>query len=296
MQLLQPAELNRFVDPTIPLSWAVRWGLIRPLWPLLLVSWVAVVEAVAIQLLLSEVSAESAISRMLIVTVALPVGLLCGLELSVRLGHWTARRLQIRDRGVRFSHAKHGNVPWKRVLLFRIQPISGQPGLAKLSIEYAIDKKAKRKRTWSIVLEHPDQTAALRAQLGQQRDRGVLQAPLVELPEPVESTKTPIRILGVGRGALGWYVLAHGLALLGAGLVLDRPDRQERSTLPEQRTKAFHTIAQHFSSAEQFRQFILLTGAGLTACGLGFYAWGMRAMLRKTCSPERDGDHDRRDR
>ena len=36
MQIEQPAELNKHVDPSIPLTWAYRWQALKPTLPLLL--------------------------------------------------------------------------------------------------------------------------------------------------------------------------------------------------------------------------------------------------------------------
>ena len=47
MQFEQPAGLNRYVDPSIPLTWAVRWRLAKPTLPMLVFCSVIVVEQAA---------------------------------------------------------------------------------------------------------------------------------------------------------------------------------------------------------------------------------------------------------
>jgi hypothetical protein len=53
-QFEQTAELNRHVDATIPLTWAVRWKAIQPVLPMLACCSVLLVEQVVFRLWLND--------------------------------------------------------------------------------------------------------------------------------------------------------------------------------------------------------------------------------------------------
>jgi len=278
MQFVQLAEFNRFVDSTIPLTWRKRWELIMPMLPITIVCGVTMAEIVALMTWLSDRNLLATLPVMALALIT-PTALLTGaLELNLRLSHWTKRRLGLETNRIRITHAKYRNIPWKWIKGWLFEPLAERTDLAKVTVEYAIDRKGKRKRAWSIVLAQPEQTHALKSELDHLRERGILDAPIVELTEPATFQQKPFRFRGMVQLALALYFFVHGFPLVATGISQPEKDRQlsSDSTITEaQPRKPARYMARYFSSEKEVRQFFLVTGAALTGLGALFYIWGI---------------------
>lgn len=283
VQFIQPASLNKFVDPTIPLTWRKRWELVKPILPLLVVSGILSAEILAFRLWRDGKNLLANFPLILLATTVPAIGGLAAAELTLRIDHWTKRRLKLGPRKVQISHARFGNLPWRWVKRWLLEPVPGEAQLTELTLEYAIDKKGKRVRTWSIVLTDPEQTQTLKSELGYLRERGITTAPLVELSEPIFRPQMKTRIPGMLRLTLALFFFVHGVALFSAAVGpnenADRPRSASHFTEHAEEARGQAT-AGNFASKKQFRRFCIRTGVLLIALSAAFYVWAWTADRR----------------
>src|SRR5436190_12218701 len=98
MQFEQPAELNRYIDATIPLTWTVRWRAVKPVLPILVCCSVLFFERVAFRLWLNDRSLVSELPLLLVCSL-FPVALvLLAFEAQVRLTHRTKRKIALQPK------------------------------------------------------------------------------------------------------------------------------------------------------------------------------------------------------
>ncbi len=273
------------MDPSIPLTWRKRCELIKPGLPLLIVSGVVVAEIVALRIWLNGQDLLANLSLLLLALFGPTAGLLAASELALRINHWMKRQLRFGTKGIQITHAKYGNIRWNWIKRWLLEPVPEHPQLAKLTVRYAIDRKGKSQRHWSIVLAHPDQTRALKSELDHLRERGIMSAPVIELTEPATSQQKPFRfrLRGIVQLALALYFFIHGIPILATGISQPEGSQQQSSdsTLTEaQRQKQGRSMTRYFSSEKELRRFFLSKGATMTALGVLFYIWGM-AVARK---------------
>ena len=115
MNFEQPAELNKCVDTTIPLTWAVRWHMLKPALPLLLSCSIVLLEMVLFRLWLWDESLISNVPRLLLAVSFPTVLTLAVLEIDTRLEHHRKRKLELRSKGISVSPAKYDLIPWQHV-------------------------------------------------------------------------------------------------------------------------------------------------------------------------------------
>src|SRR5438445_4624479 len=95
MQFEQPAELNRYIDATIPHNWTVRWRALKPALPILVCCSILLVEQTAFRLWLNDRSLVSELP-LLFVCSLVPVALgMLAFEVQVRLTHRAKRRITL---------------------------------------------------------------------------------------------------------------------------------------------------------------------------------------------------------
>lgn len=289
MQLEQLAELNRYVDRTIPLTWEVRWRTLKPVLPILVFTSALLVEQAALRLWLNDRSVLSGLP-LLAVCLLSPIVLVMGVaEVATRVTHRSKRTIQLEPERVSISPAKYNRIPWKQLKACQLEPIPGAAGLSKLTLSYSLGKGTKRAREWSMVLRQADQEHQFISELEHLRQRGVSSGQLVRLPAPTEIQRKSVRVRGMVAAALGLYFILHGLPLLGVGLL--PPDRSPDESRSHSRFTAKETaklrrvVRQAFSSPEQVHRFLLVVGGGLTALGAGLYFWGLSTPKRDEPEP-----------
>jgi len=280
MQIQQPAELNNYVDATIPLTWEVRWRALKPALPLLIICSVLLVEQSAFRLWLDDRDLGSELPLLLVCALT-PIALaLSAFEAQVRFRHRAKRWIKLDPKRVSISPAKCNYVAWNQISGWRLEPLgTWVPGLSKMTLEYSLDRKGKMRREWSMVLRQSDQEYALSAELEHLRQVGLNTAEVRRLTEP-RPTEPIRRCAGpMFALALGFWCLAHGLPLFGVGLLPPEPHRDEPSLnsrfTAAEKAKLQRTVARHFTSLRDFRRFLLVTGGGMTAMGVGLYIWGL---------------------
>ncbi len=289
MTIEQPSNLNRLVDDTIPLTWQVRWRSFRNVVPLLLFCSINGVEMMLLRLWLRHRPIVAEWPMLLLMAVFPFVLLFLAMELLLRLNHRTKRRLRFEPKWITITPTKQNRVRWERISAWRLEPVSGETDLARLTIEYRLNKKARYLRHWAMVLSQPDQVHALRAELERWRQVGKNTAALTELPKAM-LVKQRARVRGMWLFALALYCLVHGFPLLGVGLSSsssreERPAEESRLT-PAEREKLGRLFVRYFKTPERYRRFLVLTGGGLTGMGVALYFWAFARMRKSAVTSE----------
>src|SRR5437899_1567082 len=194
MQFEQPADLNRYVDPSIPLTWRVRWQALKPSLPLILICGsLVLVEQVAFRLWLNGRSLRSEL--WLLVACALGPTFLVGLasEVQVRITHRSKRKLKLEAKQVSISPAKYNRVASDKIRAWRLEPVAEAPEFSKLTLEYSLDKKAKLVREWSMVLRSEQERTFL-SEMEQLGRTGSTATQVVRLTQPLARKKVNRRL------------------------------------------------------------------------------------------------------
>jgi hypothetical protein len=284
MQFEQPAVLNRYVDASIPFTVKVRWQALKPCLPLLICSSLLLVEQVLFGLWLNDRSLRSGLPLLAACALAPVVVIMLAFEVQTRVTHRSKRKLKLEAKKVYISPAKYYYIAFKQILGWRLEPVAEAPEFSKLTLEYSLDKKRKLLREWSMILRH-EQECNFLSELEQLQRAGSTSAEVVRLPQPLVRKKVNRRLRSAAAVALGFYFLIHGLPVLG-GCLFPASGETEQSRPGSRlsargKAKLREFVALHFSSLEEFRKFMILAGASLTALGAGLYFWGLSAIKKE---------------
>jgi hypothetical protein len=291
MTIEQKPELNRFVDPSIPLTWKWRWRVLKislPVWFFILAS------LLEIWLFKAWLSNDWHWDRLLIVLstwLAMMFFILAISEFQARIGQRSKRVIEFKDDKIRVKPAKSEFIQWKKIAKFQFEPIPDTSDLKKLKL--FLHGRPNQKRLagrvfWAMVLENPSQVQeVLRClQITKMEARADYEIETSEHPLLQESSAR-FPFLGMSLYMGGLFVLLHGGSLLLAVLNQGRHDSDADSKFtPEEIAKLGQLIAKHFSSKEEFRHFSLALGICLTVIGAILMIWGWWLMTRKKSSVE----------
>jgi len=279
MQIEQSADLNKHVDPSIPLTWAVRWQALRPGLPLLVCCSVLFVEQLLFRSWLNDRNIISELPLVFVCALAPIVLVMAAFEMRVRVAHRTKRTIQLEPKRVSISPAKYNRIAWKQVIAWRLEPLADTAGLSKLSVEYFRGKKGGFRREWSMVLRQPDQEHALLSELDHFRQLGTNAAQVVQLSEPRRPKASCWRMGSIMALALSLWLFVHGVPMLVVGLFQPTGHRDETESTsrftPKERAKIQKTVTRFFSSPHQLRVFFLVVGGQITVLGAGSYCWAI---------------------
>jgi hypothetical protein len=246
VKLEQAGTLNRFLDPSIPLTWKWRWRLLKILSPLLAFSVVCMIELVALKGWMEGEAFASAGQRLLLVTVSSLAFMGILLEITIRMGQHAKRVLQFDEKRVTFTrNTKLWQIDWTHVIAFQLEPIPGQATLAKVHCVGLAHKRAKAPRKWSLVLDRAVQIPTLMKEL---KVRHLLLGSFaVEEFAEALPVAGPRRLPGIWPSVLAYLLIMHGLPLLAAAAPHDRSKdpTESRGKLSE---SAQRFIVRHFAS------------------------------------------------
>lgn len=275
LKLEQPAHLNRYVDPNIPLTWAKRLNVWKCVLPLLVVCAAFMTEITLLTWWLEGRPILPNLPLLIGTAVGVITLPLVGLELSMRVDQKLPRQLTLGPKTVRLSHSSVRDLRWDRIRQWQLAPIPDAPNLTILTVYFTLTGSTKRARAWSMVLENPDQTNTFITALQSFADSGVNRARLLRLTKPEITTPRQIPLRTPISWALGYYLIMHGLVMVMAGIVTPQP-RPDNAAAPRPRNQARDWIRAQFHSPEQLRGVLLVTGVGLMAAGGGVMIWGSR--------------------
>ncbi|HWI59444.1 MAG TPA: hypothetical protein VNZ22_19605 [Bacillota bacterium] len=260
--------------------------------PILLVSLLLLLEAVALRLWLrDQLFSLEGLLHLILVLVAPFLALL----VPVVVLSFTAllplrkvkRTLRLDEKGIRLSQTRYDRVRWKDVRRWFFAPVSGKENLLTLTLEYGSGKQAWL-RYWSIILDKREQKYALLAELEYLRQRGRSEAPVMELSQPMPRRKPALQ--GMWAMGLAYYLLMHGFPLLGVGVLPhDSKDSSPSRFTPAEETKIEQGMRQvikrlKISNMKQFRMLFWVPGAVLTGTGLGCFVGSWRRQSRQAAA------------
>jgi len=286
MTLEQKPELNRFVDPSIPLTWNYRWRQLKLALPVLIFTWVLLLEMGLFNGWLADKLQWDQMAVLVGVCSAMFLVVFAAGEIQIRIQQRSKRSIKIKDKKIVVQPAKNSMVRWGKILKFQLEPIPETPGLTKLNLflHGRPNQKPSGRAFWSMVLENPSQQQKLVCYLQIKRTETPSDYEIEILGSPaLPKSPAPFPFLEMMLFMGGFFLLLHGIPMLLAILGEHHRDPGEPSKLsPEQIAKLQQVILNHFSSREEFRHFFLMLGSGLTMAGCILLFLGWWLMKRRT--------------
>jgi hypothetical protein len=285
MTIEQKPELNRFVDVSIPITWAWRWRQFKITLPIWCFIWACFFEMGIIAAWMNDKLTWGLISKLFGGLLAFTGIMWALIEIFVRLRQRSKRILKVEDKRIVVSPAKNGFVPWKKVCRFQFEPIPELPDSRRLTIFLRGFKKQSQSERpfWMMVLEQPPQAMELASCLEAKRTENGSDFEMVLLKEPAKLIQgKSFPFAGMSFTMTGMYFLLHGIPLLGVVLEKNHGLSDGDRKLGAHAAAAIrHFVQQHFSNIQELHNFTLLLGASLIIVGFLFYFLGLKLMNRK---------------
>jgi hypothetical protein len=273
MTIEQRPELNRFVDSSIPVTWAKRWRAFKLAFPIWMFACVSVVEmGIFVTTSTGQFSWDKIMAMAVGPVVMFPFfwGLF---EVQMYFHGHSRRTLTIKDKRIVMNPVKQPSLSWKSIARFQFEPIPENPSLTKLSVFRTHFKRIVRH--FALVVEKPAQVSPIIRELEKRRHANAAEFQIIVLqkPGPVPAIALP-PVLAMSLTMAGVYLLLHGMALLVIALM---PSPHSPGHVSEVRPGLVALLnqlfAEYFPSVEQHRQFLLATGITVTLAGLALMFW-----------------------
>jgi hypothetical protein len=280
MTIEQKPELNRFVDPSIPLTWESRWVQLKFMLP----AWLLVL-AFFVEILLfgTWLTGRFLLQPSLVALggwLAMILFVAGMMEIQIRARQHSKRVISFNEKGITVKPAKNSFVRWKQILKFQLEPIPKVPGTTALMLYLRArpGRKQTQRAFWAMVLENPSQTQDLVRYLQTRKAETPTsyEIEILERTEPAEQqSPAPYLFLGMTLMMAGYFLLMHGGPMLVAILDRDHHDSgDDRKLSPEAAARLRQFILTHFSSKEEFRRFFLTLSIVLIVAGVIFMILG----------------------
>lgn len=286
MTIEQKSELNRFVEPSIPITWAWRWRQFKYVLPIWCFIWVCYLEMGIIAAWMNDKLTWDYISKLFGGILAFTGIMWTLIEFLVRLRQRSKRILKIEDKRIVISPAKNGFVPWKNIARFQFEPILELPDSRKLTIFLRGFKKQSQveRAFWMMVLEQTSRAHELANFLKVRRKETGFDFEVVFLNEPFQPPQgRPFPFLGMSFYMGGMYFLLHGIPLLG--VVLEKNQNHTDSgaiTGPHAAAIIKRFVLQHFSNTQELNHFTLQLSISFIVIGLVLLLSGGKLMGHKS--------------
>jgi hypothetical protein len=286
MTLEQNSELNRFVDPSIPLTWKWRWCQIKMTLPIWVFSFACVLEMVLFKAWLSDKLSFGHVLTWLgycLFALALLFGII---EAQVRIRQRSKRVIRFESGKIFVQPAKNQLIRWNSVAKFQFEPVPEAPKLTKMKLflRRRPNKKSPARAYWAMVLQNQSQMQELTRYLQTKKTETPTNYEIEILDRPRSPEySAPFPFLGLSLGLGGMYLLLHGVPMLLAVINRNHHESDETSKLsPEESAKLGQFILKHFSSQEQFNHFFLILSISMIVVGIFMMALGWRLMNSKS--------------
>jgi hypothetical protein len=274
----QRAELNRLVDPSIPLTWEWRRRQLEMLLPV----WCFILACIFEMALLRDlVTRKPTVSYApIFAACAFLLFFLLGMcEIEARMRHRSKRVIQLKERAIIVRPACHQFIRWKDVARFQLEPVPEMPGITKLKLYLARKKPpaAISQPVWSMALEQPQKQELLRLLQARKAEGPVgYQVECLEQPK-LETKPKPFPAFGLWVNMTGGYLLLHGVVLLPVALKKN-PQSADRGSMfnSEMSEKIGRFVARHFSSEAEWHHFLLIFAVALIVAGAALYVLSLR--------------------
>jgi hypothetical protein len=292
LKIEQPAALNKYVDPNIPLTWSKRWNGLKRALPFLVLTMVFMVESVLLRWLLNKPVNFNALIMGLPL---LPLFILVVAEIQLRVGQRTKRFLIVDRTGVLLSaDGKKLKYKWPWIEAFEIFPIHGEPSLHKLVVWVRPGNERNARPSSGIVIPTREAERQLRTCLD---SRAQFEGAEYEVRAGSEKDqlKQRHRMAAIIWFSFAMFLLFNGIPMAMVGLgatsahhevstVNPSPHQDRLSVLLE--TKMGPWLRRNFKSSQEtqnaVRRTFLLAGVVLTAAGAGAWLMAKRTLKRDT--------------
>ena len=115
MTIEQRPELNRYVDPSIPLTWEYRWRLLKIIVPMWVFTCAFVTETALYRAWLSDRLTAGFCLTIFGACVFILCVLFGGNELQVRIRQRSKRTIQFKKKKIVIQPARDRFIPWKKI-------------------------------------------------------------------------------------------------------------------------------------------------------------------------------------
>jgi hypothetical protein len=284
MTIEQKPKLNRFVDPSIPITWAWRWRQFKFVLPIWCFIWVCYLEMGIIAAWMNDKLTWDFISKLFGGLLAFTGIMWTLIEFLVRLRQRSKRILKVEDKRIVISPAKNGFVPWKRVCRFQFEPIPELPDSRRLVIFLRGFKKQNQSERpfWMMLLEQSSEANKLAGYLEAKRNEAGCNFEIIILKKPSNPPQCkPFPFLGISFTMAGLYFLMHGIPLLGVALEKIHHSDGNRKMGMQATTTIKNFVQQHFSNIQEFYDFILKLSIAFIVAGLVLYFLGLKMPARE---------------
>jgi hypothetical protein len=262
MKLKQPPDLNCLL--VCPCSRAERRQTFLSFAPALLLASVVLVESAVVRSLQEELPGPLFVNIVVAVSAPFLVGIWIVFP-PVNLYKFVNRTIEFRDKWLILQPHPKRFIPWNCVIAFQLEPVPGRPALTLLNVISIPSASRKLQNKWRIILDKATQIPLLLAEL---KVRQNIKTPVLvqEFDEPLaRRSSRPVR--GLTPFVWGTFLLSHGLKILIviAALSVDAGGQDEKPLA--HRTPFSRLVQKHFTSFNDFRRFILVSGSVLTGVG-----------------------------
>jgi hypothetical protein len=286
MTIEQKPELNRFVDPSIPLTWNYRWRQIKPTLPIWIFILLPLLEIGLFRAWLADKLQWDRLAVLVMAGPAMFIFVLAVAEVQTRIQQRSKRVIQFNDDKIRLRPSKSELLKWEKIAKFQFEPIPGMQGLMKLKLflHGRPNQKLAGRTFWSMVLEQPAKVQELVEYFQKRRTETPtnFQVEVLDKPIPPGPPGQPV-LLGMSLYLGGIFLLLHGLPLLLVGLTDGRhhDSGNDSDFTSDEKVKLGRFIIKYFHTPGELRHFYIVTGGVLTFSGLFLLVWGWLLMNRK---------------
>jgi hypothetical protein len=242
--------------------------------------------------LLQEWVADSwSIGRIALLLI-LPILLLVAMEIQMRLQSRLLRKskrtLRLEEDYFRITPPNMLRMPWRQMISWHFQDVADDNHYQIVTVEFIRNKKSRRPRRRSIVLEKISQGNPLISELKFRRQKDGLDFDIQESSaSAVQTSDAPPGISQSKRARptalylhlTGAFLVIEGLPMLLGGLGLE-DDSHSQNIKPNPNGSFARFIRAHFSNGAEFKHFLLLTGSILCGSGVALIIWS-RLLDRK---------------
>ncbi|HRI12189.1 MAG TPA: hypothetical protein PLX89_04215 [Verrucomicrobiota bacterium] len=265
---VQPGRLNLWLFPELRQRGRVTIALATPLFV-----YAAVMMGEMFLLRSWLIGWSIARSLTLAFTLALVFGL--GLWAFIEALLWVSRHsqrvLELGPKRLRFRPPRWVSLSWDRLQSVVFEPAHFANEAARITLEYVPVRRAKRTRSWSLLLTDSDEIDRLASELECLRRSPDLEFDIVKMAEPRPPTPAgSVPRMGVWILVASLWCFTHGFPLLGVGLLgghgtSESPSSSRLEISPERREQVGRFLLHHFSTIEEFQRALIAGGGALTA-------------------------------
>jgi hypothetical protein len=281
MTFEQPANLNRYILPPIPVTWGFRWKLFKFFLPITLFCAALIIESLLIKAWGRDNWGDWLFLRILMAICVLPVALDFYVEFGLWARHKREKSIKLEEDHVQTGPDLTRRIPWQQIAAWQFNNLSDEKNYRVATLEYATIKykwgpqRRKKLQRDSIVLEK-SQTDQLISEVKSRRQKDGLDFSISDQESNFVPKSFELKNVDVAINYLffaGAFLLIEGLPLLLAGMGM-KDDSPDPDFNPNPNGSFAKFVRAHFSSVAGFRHFCVITGAILCGSGLLLIIWG----------------------